>query len=247
MHRNPATGAETRQTGSPDPACGADGGSQPELIRKGITGAVSSKWAKGTGGPAGDECYNLVPVAFSCKDSGNDAGEISPTLRAMPHHHSHMNGGGQVAVATVRVSPTLRADGGALRPEKGTDAVVVSYCPDVAHTLKAKGNDPHRADMATYVVTGWAVRRLTPRECERLQGLPDDYTRIVFGSRNHGKALADMAAYWGVSEEEALRLASDAPRYKAIGNGMAAEVVRWIGQRIEKVEKIARRKRRGRA
>jgi DNA (cytosine-5)-methyltransferase 1 len=60
---------------------------------------------------------------------------------------------------------------------------------------------------------GSAVRRLTPRECERLQGFPDDYTLI-----NHrGKPAAD------------------GPRYKALGNSMAVPVMAWIGQRITQV------------
>ena len=61
---------------------------------------------------------------------------------------------------------------------------------------------------ATYGRSG--VRRLTPRECERLQGFPDDYT---------------LTPYRGKS-------ASDGPRYKALGNSMAVPVVAWIGQRI---------------
>ena len=56
-----------------------------------------------------------------------------------------------------------------------------------------------------------AVRRLTPRECERLQGFPDDYTNIEY----RGKPAAD------------------GPRYKALGNSMAVPVMRWIGERIQ--------------
>src|SRR5581483_4170828 len=63
-----------------------------------------------------------------------------------------------------------------------------------------------------------AVRRLTPRECERLQGFPDDYTLVEY----RGK------------------LASDGPRYKALGNSMAVPVMRWIGQRIAAVDAILR-------
>ena len=58
------------------------------------------------------------------------------------------------------------------------------------------------------------VRRLTPRECERLQGFPDDWTRIP---------------YRGRPAEEC----PDGPRYKAIGNSMAVPVMRWIFERIE--------------
>jgi DNA (cytosine-5)-methyltransferase 1 len=57
------------------------------------------------------------------------------------------------------------------------------------------------------------VRRLTPRECERLQGFPDDYTLIPF----RGKPAAD------------------GPRYKALGNSMAVPVIRWLGERIGRV------------
>ena len=66
-----------------------------------------------------------------------------------------------------------------------------------------------------HTVVSSAVRRLTPRECERLQGFPDDYTLIPY---RHGK------------------LAADGPRYKAIGNSMALPVMRWIGRRLKDVD-----------
>lgn len=59
------------------------------------------------------------------------------------------------------------------------------------------------------------VRRLTPRECERLQGFPDDYTDIPYRNKEH---------------------APDGPRYKALGNSMAVPVMRRIGERIHMVE-----------
>ena len=59
------------------------------------------------------------------------------------------------------------------------------------------------------------VRRLTPRECERLQGFPDDYTDIPYRNKEH---------------------APDGPRYRALGNSMAVPVMRWIGERIRMVE-----------
>lgn len=64
------------------------------------------------------------------------------------------------------------------------------------------------------VALGWRVRRLTPTECERLQGFPDGYTAIP----HRGKP------------------ASNGPRYKALGNSMAVNCMRWIGQRIQSVE-----------
>lgn len=64
---------------------------------------------------------------------------------------------------------------------------------------------------------GYVVRRLTPRECERLQGFPDDWTKIP---------------YRGKPAEEC----PDSPRYKALGNSMAVPVMRWIGERIAALE-----------
>lgn len=51
--------------------------------------------------------------------------------------------------------------------------------PIVAHALRGSGNDPQREDAATYQVTGGKVRRLTPLECERLQGYPDGWTALT--------------------------------------------------------------------
>ena len=66
----------------------------------------------------------------------------------------------------------------------------------------------------TFIANNMAVRRLTPVECERLQGFPDNYTQIPWGNGD----------------------TPDSHRYKAMGNSMAVPVMRWIGQRIEKVE-----------
>ncbi len=67
----------------------------------------------------------------------------------------------------------------------------------------------------TYLQAGSAVRRLTPRETERLQGFEDDYTLIPW----RGKPAEECP---------------DGPRYKAIGNSKAVPVVRWIGRRIQR-------------
>jgi len=64
------------------------------------------------------------------------------------------------------------------------------------------------------IVAPMSVRRLTPRECERLQGFPDDYTLIEYRKKP----------------------AADGPRYKALGNSMAVPVMRWIGERIAQQE-----------
>jgi len=79
---------------------------------------------------------------------------------------------------------------------------------ETCSTLRAEMGDNQPA-----VLTQMAVRRLTPRECERLQGFPDDYTLIPY----RGKPAAD------------------GPRYKALGNSMHTGTMRWLGERIKKV------------
>ena len=83
--------------------------------------------------------------------------------------------------------------------------------PDVAHCLRSQASKADKHESTTYAVQTMAVRRLTPVECERLQGFPDNYTNI----KNN---------------------CPDGPRYKALGNSMAVPVMRWIGQRIQSVE-----------
>jgi DNA (cytosine-5)-methyltransferase 1 len=87
----------------------------------------------------------------------------------------------------------------------------------ITDTLTSAG-DAHSGfrDEKGLVVTS-AVRRLTPRECERLQGFPDDFTLVP----NRGKPMAD------------------GPRYKMLGNSMAVPVLRWIGERVAMVELLA--------
>lgn len=90
----------------------------------------------------------------------------------------------------------------------------------IAPTLTAS-NDPSRSPQSSEVTqqvsavheVTMAVRRLTPRECERLQGFPDDWSQIPW----KGKPASECP---------------DGPRYKACGNSMAVPVMRWIGERI---------------
>ncbi len=88
--------------------------------------------------------------------------------------------------------------------------IIMTSTGNQAHCLNAGGMGRQDYETATMVVQR-GVRRLTPRECERLQGFPDDWTLVP----HRGKPAAD------------------GPRYKAIGNSMAVPVMRWIGKRIE--------------
>jgi site-specific DNA-cytosine methylase len=94
----------------------------------------------------------------------------------------------------------------------------VSEKPDVGHCLRSGASKADKHESTTYVAQSMAVRRLTPVECERLQGFSDNYTDIK--SKN--------------------KPTPDGPRYKALGNSMAVPVMAWIGQRIEQVEAICK-------
>lgn len=205
-------------------------------------------------GPLDTDGHTVGVLAFSAKDHGGDAThDLAPTMRAIAEGGGNANGGGQLAVAFqssqsgVRVADThatLDANNGSRR-HNGVVVPAVAFhenqrgeitTNDTAGSLKVGGgkpgqgypavavpaltasNDPSRSPQSSEVTqqvaavhaASMAVRRLTPRECERLQGFPDDYTKI--------------------SEKTA-----DGPRYKALGNSMAVPVMRWIGERINKV------------
>lgn len=137
-------------------------------------------------------------IAFSYKDNGADAtSDLSPTIRAGNHDKSHANSGQPPAICIQHASIGRHDAAG---PQgKG-------YQEDVAFTQDSRSS----ADVVQY---GMQVRRLTPIECERLQGFPDNHTLIGWRGKD-----ADECP--------------DGPRYKAIGNSMAVPVMRWIGERI---------------
>lgn len=275
---DPPTRRKAGQEAARGARAGAEGG--------GVADPVASKWAKGTGGPAGDEAYNLVPAiagplggaaqsgGFRTTDLDNSGAFLveplpfdsvqvtSPTNRSSPCPgdpsstlHSHAP-----AVAfpwPVQVADPITAHEGKTYTQEGKnnfrlhnvvpDAVIgfqsnlesqggdVFYGvsptvrigssgdnkgnpPAVAAPSLTASNDPSRSpqpseitqQVAAVHASSIAVRRLTPRECERLQGFPDDWTLITY----RGKP------------------ASDGPRYKALGNSMAVNVMRWLGARI---------------
>ena len=86
---------------------------------------------------------------------------------------------------------------------------------DVSQPLMAGG--PVGGNQGGDFIHTHQVRRLTPTECERLQGFPDNFTQIPWRNK-------------------AAENCPDGPRYKAMGNSMAVPVMRWIGERIQKVE-----------
>jgi DNA (cytosine-5)-methyltransferase 1 len=81
---------------------------------------------------------------------------------------------------------------------------------------------------------GAQVRRLTPTECARLQGFPDDYLKIPVRKVNPTRLKSPRAEKdYRVVDGEVWQLAADGPQYKALGNSMAVPVMAWIGRRIE--------------
>lgn len=137
-------------------------------------------------------------IAFSYKDNGADVtSDLSPTIRAGNHDKSHANSGQPPAICIQHASIGRHDAAG----PQGKD-----YQEDVAFTQDSRSS----ADVVQY---GMQVRRLTPIECERLQGFPDNHTLIGW----RGKDAAECP---------------DGPRYKAIGNSMAVPVMRWLGERI---------------
>lgn len=155
-------------------------------------------------------------IAFSSKDSGHDASyEMSPTLRACNSVLGNQNAGGPPAIAFAQ------NERGEVRYEGGDGSL--------AGTLSSGGGKPGQG--YTALLQYAAVRRLTPVECERLQGMPDGHTLIHALKRK--KLKADEIEYLrhflpGLTDEELQQLAADGPRYKAIGNSMAVPVMRWL-------------------
>lgn len=171
----------------------------------------------GSNPKSGDPCHPLAAgahapaIAFDCKSSGQNGfgvGDIAGTMRSMCHSRSHANGGGHLAVA----QPV-----GAFFAGNGSKAGSIAYDENVSPTLKASDSGTNRTPSAH---VGMAVRRLTPVECERLQGFPDGYTQIPWRNKPSSEC-------------------PDGPRYKALGNSWAVPVVRWIGKRIALAVAIA--------
>jgi len=129
---------------------------------------------------------------------------FDPTQITHPENRSRADGDTAALAARAR-PPTI----GFTVKDHGADAGA-----DVAPTLRAMEHAGGNANAGGQigVSTGARLRRLTPRECERLMGVPDDYTAITYRGRP----------------------AKDGPRYRALGNGMAVPVMRWILTRLRR-------------
>lgn len=163
----------------------------------------------------GMHCQTFVALDMShACDVIRDCGEIAPSLQARMG-----TGGNQVPLTYQDVTGTLSpgAHAGSYNGQDAyNDMLVCGATPDVAHALRAKASCAYREDAETYPVQNMVVRRLTPMECERLQGYPDGWTDIGEWMDSKGKRHKD----------------ADSPRYKALGNSIALPFWDFLAKRI---------------
>ncbi|MFT0866013.1 DNA cytosine methyltransferase [Pseudomonas sp. CAM1A] len=181
--------------------------------------------------------FGLDLGQYGCPNCEGDEGPAVDVLAGVPAYGGHSLPGdvSQGATLTAKdmrldiesetfcITPSLRAQPNASHPNAGGQ-VAVCITGEITHTLKAEGFDASEdgTGRGQPMINGGAgVRRLTPRECEWLQGFPGEHTRIPY----RGKPADECP---------------DGPRYKAIGNSKAVFVVRWIGRRIQQqLERLA--------
>lgn len=168
--------------------------------------------------PVGTDCYNgsiTGDVAATMGTSGSSVNASGPTVMQPVGFDSYNND------VTGDVSKTIDTGQDYHHVPNVLQSVGVEIGPsggkftELNPTLDTRAKDgPVRNQLAGAVMQpNMMVRRLTPVECERLQGFPDGYTNIP----------------WRKKDES-----PDGPRYKALGNSWAVPVVRWIGERIAK-------------
>lgn len=188
-----------------------------------IAGTVSSKWSKGSGGPSGDECQNLI--AHTLRASGADGSEdgtgrgtplvVVPPLATRPYCDTVGRESGLIAFPE-RMSSTQAASAENIAPAlQSQNPTAVAFQPRIGRNGRGQpepivpalngSNSGETSDMRPCVVKDHTVRRLTPRECERLMGFPDDWT----------------AGF------------SDSQRYRMLGNAVCVPVAYWIFRRLQ--------------
>lgn len=148
---------------------------------------------------AGSAHVGVCAWGFDSKQDGRGAqAETSPPILAAGHAESHAHGGAPPGVCVVPFNAAQITS-----PHNRTRCAP----GDPAPTLAASGEP---ASVCARGLSGAYVRRLTPKECERLQGFPDDWTAISG--------------------------AKDGPRYRALGNSVAVPVIEWVGKRLRYAE-----------
>lgn len=170
--------------------------------------------------PSREASQGFAPCASGSADGGGWPHDVAGTPDAhygdklgLENQHVFNQRGSRFVPHPARTIGSSYSTIGCFKGGQGSKAGGIGWSEYVAPTLSAC---PSGTQLSPTLMQGTSVRRLTPRECERLQGFPDDYTLVP----HRGKPAAD------------------GPRYKALGNSMAVPVMAWIGQRINQVEAI---------
>lgn len=169
-----------------------------------------------------------VAYAFQPRIARNGRGDMGDVCHALTAEAGETGKGDSAPHVAVAFAENSRAE---VRIEGGDGQVTGALSTGGGKV--GQGYPAVVANIADF--RSMAVRRLTPVECERLQGFPDNHTLITQSKSN--KLIADELAYLrehfpDMPEEDAHRLAADGPRYKAIGNSMAVPCMAWIGRRL---------------
>jgi DNA (cytosine-5)-methyltransferase 1 len=169
-----------------------------------------------------------IPLVVNARQDP-DVSEVAPPMGRKDTGHAlfsimPMNSGKDYKAREVEVAQPIMA-GEPVGGNQGGDLVMVIPFDETQITHPENRSRPEAGDPSPTLAKGarppsiaaGSIRRLTPRECERLQGFPDDWTRIP----------------WKGKPAEAC---PDGPRYKACGNSMAVPVMAWIGKRIHAMQ-----------
>lgn len=175
-----------------------------QLVPAELAGALMARMGRGFNGQEAEE--NQLIVVHGTQD---------PCVSDSTSFALGRNNGAENAVFAVRTAQTS-SNGWGVNPHTaytldGANGQAVAFATrDVARTITSNyGKQCDNSDTSlgpNVAISLNRVRRLTPVECERLMGFPDNYTAC---------------------------LGADSPRYKALGNSMAVPVMRWIGERIQ--------------
>lgn len=178
-------------------------------------------------GRGGEDDSNLVCYALRENERNTSQGPgnyvIAPAIAAClnPGHeakHSYAGDGGTLNLIAHALTATMHK-----RHDEDTDTLI-------ANTLLSGTGGTRTDDLnQTFTPTQYGVRRLTPLECERLQGFPDGWTCLC-GDGHRGSSFCKC---------------KDAPRYRALGNAVSVPVAQWIAERIQEAEVLDHARVRG--
>lgn len=198
--------------------------------------ALAARAGAGGGGgrdSAGVLAFDTTQVTSPQNGSNPQFGDPCHTLSAAAHvpviafNAGNANDAAVLCMGDATSKALIDEDTcGTLKAHNSKEPPIVAFAANQRGEVRLQGGDggvcgaipasssPCADRRPSVVSDGYVVRRLTPRECERLMGFPDDWTKVP---------------YRGKPAEEC----PDTPRYKAIGNSMAVNVMRWIGERIQ--------------